>query len=549
MTESFAWEDMTPLDKVCTKELCEQSLFMFSRAMFRFGTGGPLLQNWHQQLICDELEKVYTRETQHLILNVAPGSGKTELVSVSFPAWCFAKNPKSRTLMVSYSSDLVNENSSRVRDYVQSTEYHDMFQLDIANDTSSKSLWKVSVGDKKVGEFKGSSSGSAIMGFRAGRLTSKDFAGGLILDDPSKPADMLTEKKRAASNQVWANTASRMARSDVPYVLIMQRVHSDDATGFKLSRMKCIEDGGWYKLWQNKNGVGHVWRQVIIPALIDQEYVDSLPEKYRCKIGGALFGADDKGRFSYWPAKQSLEELLDLEYTDPFMFAAQYQQKPIRLGGDLMPETVWRYYSLATHMKFDYRFITADTALTGKKSSDPTVIACWGVFDGKLYLIDAVRGRWESPRMHNEFLEFVNKHNNQDAYPLERFGTLRAAHVERAASGFGLVQQLANESAVPLVYYAPNPDGKVSACFDTLPFLQTEHSIGRVYLPEDMESSLLGHWVYEHAEFTTDDSHDHDDCCDNTFMAVTIGLRREQLQGNGSNEWVGVFGDDHVFSF
>lgn len=533
------WETLTDAKKCGIRELSEQSLLFYSRAMFRFQEGSPFFVNWHHRLICDELEAVERLETENLVINIAPGGSKTHLVSVCFPSRGFIKNRISRFLTVSYSAELVKDISTRIKDMVvDGDEFQELWPIEVARDSSEKSHWKIlDERGKKSGEYKCASSGGSITGFRAGRLSQDKFYGSLILDDPNKPADMLTDKKRENSNRIWETTRTRYASPRTPTVLVQQRLHTLDATGYKLSRMKCIEDGTWYRVYQSKPGAPK-WRQIIIPALITDEYVASLPEKYRRYVTGPLYGTDEHGRYSYWPEKETLEGLLDIESTSPYMFKAQYMQDPVPLGGKIFPPSVWKYYNAVTAPKFEWRFITGDTALKAKETSDYSVFVEWGVAKGELYLIDYIRGKWESPALKVRLLSMVAKANSKD---VDRLGKLRGVWVEDAVSGVGLIADTRHVSPVPINPYKPNKLGKNASAQDTLPYLETPDSIGRVYLPEDMNDKLLTDWVAEHAAFTFDDSHANDDMCDNTFMGVAIGLRHEMLSGN-TTEMLGASG-------
>ena len=97
------WEELTTTQKALIRELSNQSLQFYARTTFRFAEGIKMMNNWHVMLMCDELEKIETGETECLILNVPPGSGKTHVASVSFPSRGYARNPKCRFLTVSYS--------------------------------------------------------------------------------------------------------------------------------------------------------------------------------------------------------------------------------------------------------------------------------------------------------------------------------------------------------------------------------------------------------------------------------------------------------------
>ncbi|HFX6219131.1 TPA: helicase, partial [Acinetobacter baumannii] len=88
---------------------------------------------------------------------------------------------------------------------------------------------------------------------------------------------------------------SRKAKSDTPIILIMQRLHVEDPTNFVMT-----------------GNVPGEWEQISIPALIDDEYISKLPKKIQRKIPRNV-ERDAKGRQSYWPLKESLQSLLQLE--------------------------------------------------------------------------------------------------------------------------------------------------------------------------------------------------------------------------------------------
>jgi hypothetical protein len=63
-----------------------------------------------------------------------------------------------------------------------------------------------------------------------------------------------------------------------------------------------------------------------VPALIDREYLDTLPEDMQIAcIRDTGFKSD---RVSYWTDKEPTETLLAMEKADNYMFSAQYQQAP-----------------------------------------------------------------------------------------------------------------------------------------------------------------------------------------------------------------------------
>jgi len=544
---TLQWDELTDAQKPCIRELSNQSLLFYSRAMFRFQQADQFMVNWHHHLICDELERVARGETDNLIINMPPGGSKTHLGSICFPSWCFSQEINCRFLTVSYSADLVkNVISGPIRDVIKSEEYQDMWPVQMSTDTDAKDHWKLlNNRGKKAGEFKCASNGGSITGFRAGKLARDKFYGALILDDPNKPLDMLTNRKRENSNEILATVKSRLGSPKTPIIIIQQRLHALDATGFRCGQMTKVSDSPWLCEW--KSG-GKITRQIIIPALIDDTYVKSLPEKYQRYVTGMLYDMDQYGRYSYWPEKETLQGMLEIEEQYPFMFEAQYQQNPPVIGGKVLSGESFLYCNNVTQpAEYDWTFITGDTAQKAKDTSDYTVFCAWGVKAGNLYLLDIERGKWEAPQMQVKLRMLVAR--TRDSYGS---GKLRGVWVEDAASGTSLIQLMRNSLPVPINPYKPNRLGKWASCQDTLPFLQSEYSNGRVWLNEDFDAKnhnrKLKEWVDEMCAFTSDDSHDHDDQCDNLFMAVRIGLTAEILGGSGDAP-ITVGGSTGAYSF
>jgi hypothetical protein len=102
---------------------------------------------------------------------------------------------------------------------------------------------------------------------------------------------------------------SRLAHDEVPIIMVQQRIAKGDSTDF-LNSDNTPDDYEVYK----------------VPALIDKEYIDTLPDNAKAEcIKDTGFTGD---RVSYWPAKEPTKTLLAMEKADNYMFSAQYQQNP-----------------------------------------------------------------------------------------------------------------------------------------------------------------------------------------------------------------------------
>ena len=189
---------------------------------------------------------------------------KTEMAVINFIARGLALNPNARFLHITSGDDLALLNSQTARDIVQSDEYQALWPLQIADDAKAKKRWNVIVDGKKAGGVYAVSLGGQITGFRAGHM-APGFQGAIILDDLLKADEAYSPAAiKAANRRLLSTVKSRKANPATPVILIMQRVGENDPTGF-------IKGGNFPGKWE----------YVTIPALIDDDYVATLPEKLR----------------------------------------------------------------------------------------------------------------------------------------------------------------------------------------------------------------------------------------------------------------------------
>ncbi|MFZ4537890.1 phage terminase large subunit [Propionivibrio sp.] len=279
------------------KLLCDFGAFV--RYFFKAQYSKSFMPAPYQQNIVDALTKVVTGETTRLIINIPPRYAKTEIAVKMFVAWCLANSPTAKFIHLSYSDDLALDNSSAIRDLVKSDEFHRFFPTELRADSDSKKKWWT----KSGGGLYATAAGGAITGFGAGGMgrvrvgtgsPADSFAGCILVDDPIKPDDAFSDTMRDRINRRFNNTiASRTNSPETPIIIIMQRLHENDMTGFLLN-----------------GGSGEVWEHLCLPAITED--------------GEAL-----------WPEKHSIERLRQMEGADPYTFAGQYMQIPSPLSGGL----------------------------------------------------------------------------------------------------------------------------------------------------------------------------------------------------------------------
>jgi len=453
-------------ENICLKSLFEKNLYLYTKNFFLEDTNKKFIENWHYEAICEKLEDVYNGKIKRLIINIPPRYGKTELLK-RFISWCFAKSPHSNFIYTSYSDRLVLDCSSSIRDTIKSEAFQELWQLEIKTDTDSKRLWKT----KEGGGLYASSTGGSITGFGAGTM-QEGFGGALIIDDAIKADDIYSETYREKAIRYYTDTLlSRLNNRNTPIIVIMQRLHEGDLTGYLLENEK--DD----------------WVHLKIPIL-------------------------DKEDKPLWEQKHNLEDIEKLKINSR-VFAGQYMQEPAPIGGGIFKQKDFKYWKVLPKILF--RKIYLDSAMKTKEMNDYTVMQCWGKGDdGNIYLIDQVRGKFEAPELTKNTIAFWNKHSyipegeEEKKEFLDRKGVLRELCIEDKSSGTGLIQTLRRDHRIPVKELKPDKD-KVSRAMDSSPHIEA----GFVYFPE--QANYLIDLIQELTIFPNGN---HDDIVDVVNYAI-----------------------------
>lgn len=458
-----------------------EEFHFFCRYMFFKQRGYKWIKGDHHQIIVDALMRVYRGESKRLIINLPPRYSKTALCVIDFMAWTLGRHPDAEFIHTSYSARLATANSWQTRELVQHEAYREIFQnVEMRNDSTAKDEWRTTSG----GCVYAVGAGGTITGYGAGKHRD-GFGGAIIIDDPLKSDEAHSDAMREGANEWFQNTLeSRRNSPDTPIILVMQRLHENDLSGFLL--------GG---------GNGEKWDHVCIPAINSD--------------GTAL-----------WPEKHTIEDLRRMEQSASYVFSGQYMQRPSPLGGGIIKGAWFRRYVVAPVIK--YRKIYADTAQKTAERNDYSVFQCWGFGDdGKAYLLDMVRGKWEAPELKRRAVDFWNKCKAEDQ---TRFGQLRQMAIEDKASGTGLIQDIKQSAMIPVYAIQRNKD-KLTRVMDVVSYIES----GYVVIPEGQ--AFVFDFVAECEAFTANDTHAHDDQVDPMCDAI-----QDMLIGSGS-------GADSLFAY
>lgn len=342
---------------------CETSLLFYARYIFKENNGIKFRVYPHVKRIIEMLEKVATGEVKRLIINMPPRYYKTETVIKIFISWTMLNNPRAKFVHLSYADKLALNNSSITKGYIQSDAFQRLKVMKMKYDEQGKQLWT----NLEGGGLYATSTGGAITGFGAGLLPPEipnienpyaDFGGAILIDDPNKPDDIMSDLKRTAVNDRFNNTIkSRVNDRDVPIIVIQQRLHEEDLSGFLL-------DGGSEEEWVHLN----------LPAL-------------------------DKNNIPLCPEKHTFDELEKIRLADRYTFSGQYQQRPTPEGGDIWKREWFQIIEKAQLPLITKWEMIIDGAYTKNTRNDPTGFQIYGEHNNNLYILTSVDKHLEMPDM------------------------------------------------------------------------------------------------------------------------------------------------------
>ena len=320
------------------------NLYDYSRWIFLKRKGFKWLASKHHEIICDALMRVYRGEISRLIINVPPRYSKTEIAVINFITWSLGKVPDAEYIYTSYSGRLATTNAWIAREIVQSAEYRAIFPGTVLHDEGkARDEWRTTEG----GCVYAVGAGGTITGYGAGKMRP-GFAGAVIVDDPLKADEARSDIVRNNVNEWFMNTLeSRKNSPETPVVLIMQRLHEDDLSGFLLS-----------------GGNGEHWEHLCLPAIKED--------------GTAL-----------WEAKHPLETLLAMQEASPYNFSGQYMQHPAPPEGNIFKPDQMPIVDAIPNARIEY---VRGWDLGASINGDYTVGAKVGRLpDGRYVIADIVR--------------------------------------------------------------------------------------------------------------------------------------------------------------
>ena len=320
----------------------------------------PYSHGWHIEAIAERLEAVSAGETRKLQIWVPPGSSKSTVVSIMWPAWEWAREPWLRYITASYDQDLSTRFAVQSRELLRSAWYQSRWPaVTLKRDQDLKRSYANTSGGERYATSPGSIGGTAG---GTGRHAHR-----IVIDDPINAAAVTSEAALAHVAEWHDGTLStRFADPKTGVeVIIMQRLAERDLAGHVL------EQGDWDVL--------------CLPEEYEPDHPFVWPSDRRTEPGELLMPdrigpAEHASRVSVLGAHRA---------------AGQLQQRPAAREGAILKRSAWRFFP-ARWLEDDERHylpkFTAlvqswDTAFKDRTSSDYVAGGLWGQVGPDLYLL------------------------------------------------------------------------------------------------------------------------------------------------------------------
>lgn len=466
--------------------------------MFRVIEGVPFITERLHDAQFGQFQRIIDGADTRVNANMPPRTGKTTNCAY-LCAYALALNPKSQIIYTSFNQDLLAQVSNKVASIMQHPVYQAMYgnvkpaTTTVESDPIDefwadyllKNTGQAKYSSRKITTAVGgvilfNSIGSAITGFGAGVRNAAGFSGLIIIDDGDKPTDVHSEKIREKTHTYFSDTLlTRLNNSDTPILNMQQRLHIDDLTGY-------LERVYGFKTFKF--------------PLLDENGVCNLPRQY------------------------TAERITELQKNSA-TFSAQYQQMPVKQGGNLI-KTEWFCRFDAEPARFDNLFIVCDTAFTDKKSADNSAFGLFGTVGKDIYMLRGYCKKVIFPDLQRDLINFY-----QAAVSDYKNVNLSAIYIENKGSGISLIQQLRASGlpvreVMPVVHDAYLKRDQVSDKFTRFNEIAADLESGYFHIPES--ASWLLEFISECEAFTGGKQDAHDDYVDVLIYALKI--RRKATQ-------------------
>lgn len=312
----------------------------------------------HCVTLIDALQRVADGEIERLMVFEPPRHGKSELVSRLFPAYYLHRYPGRFFGLCSYAAELAYTFSRNARDNFRHAGGA------LKDDAAAVKQWETG---------KGGGLWAAGVG---GPITGKGFHLGSI-DDPLKNAeDAQSETIRRKQWDWYQSTFLTREEPGAAQILTLTRWHEDDLAG---------------RVIEQARQTGEVWHVLVLEAVKTAEPPD-LPAHF------VVLGDDARAEGeALCPARYDEAKLARIrQRIGPYYWGALYQQKPTPKEGTTFKVEKLRYVDADEVPPLTAVCRGWDLGATEGGGDHTAGVKVGRGADGLFYVLDVVRGQWES---------------------------------------------------------------------------------------------------------------------------------------------------------
>ena len=407
--DSFSPDEVVEIERLVDEldirrknKLAYDDLIEFCKAMMP-----DFIVGKHHRILADMLMGIERGDKDRVCVNIPPRHGKSQLVSIFYPAWYLGRNPDKKVMMVSHTTDLAVDFGRKVRNIIASEAYRSIFPtVKLASDSKSAGRWSTNVG----GEYYACGVGSALAGRGADLL---------LIDDPHSEQDVISGNFSVFEKAYeWYTFGARTRLMPGGRVAIIQtRWHMDDLTGRVVKDMANNERADQYEV-------------IEFPAILHVNDPDT---------GKPV----DK---PLWPEFFDIEALLRTKASMPvFQWNAQYQQQPTAEEAAIVKREWWNEWEKDDPPSCEYVIMSLDSAAEKHNRADYTALTTWGVFLNEetsaynIILLNSIKERLEFPELKELAMEQYTDWE-PDAFIVEKKSSGVALYQEMRRMGL-LVQE------------------------------------------------------------------------------------------------------------
>ncbi len=446
---------------------------------------------WFQEELAGHLQTFYddliSGKRPKLIVEAPPQHGKSSM-AVDFVAWLSGKHPDNRTIYTSFSERLGIRANLSCQRMMTSPRFKAVFPEFGIPEKNAVTISAQKLRNREIIEFL-NGDGYFRNTTVQGSITGESLDCGII-DDPIRGRkDANSTTVRNACWDWFVDDFFTRFSEDAGLLCILTRWHIDDPIGRLIKSSPSVKVLK-YKALATEDEEHRKEGEPLFPELKSLEFLTERRELIKSRGGG-------------------MNSWLSL-----------YQQSPITQGGSIIHGADFGRYRHLPYIK--WRAVFGDTAQKKKESNDYQVAECWGLGeDGKLYLLDMLRDRFEAYELERRFPDFWTKQKAQD------LGALRYFAIEDKSSGTDLIQRMKHtiKPSIP-VKAIPRSADKYTRLQDVLGYIESGH----VVLPES--APWVNDFIEECEAFTADDAHAHDDQIDPMIDAINFMLN-DARHGSG----------------